>query len=584
MDKTKAMLLDSFDESLYNELADKETGMITDENYEKLYSMVELADENDITLPALTKRKVLTKADTQKALGDFFDEDEFAALQNKNGRITREKYTELFNNAIQKVELSDTEDLVEPVLDEDNLLEPALEEDTLLEPELEEDTLLEPALEEDTLLEPALEEDMARDGDLETELEEDTLLETELEEDTLLEPELEDNQLLLEGEPELLRGDFEFVGSSVWDSEKEVFLVTDVAADIIYQLDPKTKEFTTFSEGQNLNANGIFVTQNGLIKLTTPNGLVSGKMNKDNLMEIQELKIDSFLMGEEYLSFNSPSDVVSDNSGFDYFIDPSFNGVMGTTGKNGVYRVDEDGKVTLIGEGGVPNGLALSEEADYLYTIDANDGSLKQYKLDGEDTFEETLLFTLPAGGDGLTLDKESNFYVGTGDNMLRVLDLEGNELQTILLNERPTSVSFGGEDLKNLLITTEHGVYLMESTIGGFELVEETDLEDMARDGDTETELEEEDLLETDLEEKDLLETDLEEEDLLETDLEEDELVLEEDEIELEPELLQSPAGRGKKNKNKNKNSRLLLESSSPMGRGKKIKTKENHYVVQIS
>merc|ERR550537_1864237 len=107
-----------------------------------------------------------------------------------------------------------------------------------------------------------------------------------------------------------------------------------------------------------------------------------------------------------------------------------------------------------------------------LYTIDSIDGTLKEYDLKEEQP-TATELFKFPMGGDGLAIDFENNFYAALGDNTVRIMDKEGIEKQILYFNERPTSITFGGEDMKTVLITTEDKVYTIPANVQGLEMDE---------------------------------------------------------------------------------------------------------------
>merc|ERR1712196_497911 len=310
----------------------------------------------------------------------------------------------------------------------------------------------------------------------EEELEEEGVFEEEeLEEEGVFEEENEniESEILLEGEPQLLlEEDLGFVESATWDKENKVFLFTDIPADKIYKFDPETMEVNEFMVGQNLYANGLTFDNTGNLLMTAGRNILGFKVESDeetsNIALVDKLKIET---NSDGLNFNSPNDVVTDSNGNIYFTDPDFNGVS-DTGINGVYKVDTDGVVTLIQEGGEPNGLVLSEDGDILYTVDSMDGSLKQYNLMDEE-ITATELFRFPMGGDGLAIDSESHLYAALGDNTVRVMDIEGNEKQVLYFDARPTSITFGGEDMKTVLITTETKVFTIPANVEGVQLEE---------------------------------------------------------------------------------------------------------------
>merc|ERR1712196_536561 len=168
------------------------------------------------------------------------------------------------------------------------------------------------------------------------------------------------------------------------------------------------------------------------------------------------------------------------------------------------------------------------------------DGTLKEYDLK-EEKPTATELFKFPMGGDGLAIDSENNFYAALGDNTVRIMDKEGIEKQILYFDERPTSITFGGEDMKTVLITTEDKVYTIPANVQGLEMDEV--VPQKKRDAiEEEEELEEEDggLLEeeeeVELEDGDLLEeeeeVELEDGDLLEEEELEERDIIGEDEV----------------------------------------------------
>merc|ERR1712196_702649 len=331
---------------------------------------------------------------------------------------------------------------------EGELQEEEMEEEGELQEE-EEGVFEEEEMEEEGVFE---EEELEEEGSFEEEEleEEGSFEEEELEERDI--PVEEDNEnieseILLEGEPQLLlEEDLGFVESATWDKENKVFLFTDIPADKIYKFDPETMEVNEFMVGQNLYANGLTFDNTGNLLMTAGRNILGFKVESDeetsNIALVDELKIET------------NSDGVSD------------------TGINGVYKVDTDGVVTLIQEGGEPNGLVLSEDGDILYTVDSMDGSLKQYNLMDEE-ITATELFRFPMGGDGLAIDSESHLYAALGDNTVRVMDIEGNEKQVLYFDARPTSITFGGEDMKTVLITTETKVFTIPANVEGVQLEE---------------------------------------------------------------------------------------------------------------
>src|SRR5207245_2948757 len=98
----------------------------------------------------------------------------------------------------------------------------------------------------------------------------------------------------------------------------------------------------------------------------------------------------------------------------------------------GVYRIDADGRVTLVAaNAGKPNGIAVSPDQTTLYVASIDNGSLDEgmspempvtpgrmallaYDLapDGSVKFRRTVVdFTPDVGPDGISVDRDGNIY-----------------------------------------------------------------------------------------------------------------------------------------------------------------------------
>lgn len=180
--------------------------------------------------------------------------------------------------------------------------------------------------------------------------------------------------------------------------------------------------------------------------------------------------------------FNSPNDLAIDSKGRIYFSDPRYGKREGMEMIEGVYRIDEPGKVTrILGESSVdrPNGLLVSPDDKYLYVADNNNntegGARKLWRFnlrsDGSaDAASRKLIFDWKTsrGPDGLDVDREGRLFVAAGRNKpnrfetdmpykggVYVFSPKGKLIETILIpDDEVTNVAFGGADRKTLFIT----------------------------------------------------------------------------------------------------------------------------------
>ncbi len=186
--------------------------------------------------------------------------------------------------------------------------------------------------------------------------------------------------------------------------------------------------------------------------------------------------------------FNQPNDITVDSKGRVYFTDPCYGGrghleITDTAGKfvEGVYRIDEDGKVTqIIGrELERPNGILVSADDKTLYVADNNNdltGARKLYRFalnaDGSvDVKSKKALYDWKdgRGPDGLKQDSLGRLFVAGGLNKpnppaepsatvkggIYVLGPDGKLLDFLPVpTDEVTNCAFGGADLKTLYVT----------------------------------------------------------------------------------------------------------------------------------
>ena len=168
--------------------------------------------------------------------------------------------------------------------------------------------------------------------------------------------------------------------------------------------------------------------------------------------------------------FNSPNDIAIATDGTIYFTDPDYQKAAAPGGQpvTGIYRVAQDGKVTLIdGTRKNPNGIALSQKEDVLY-VNAGDDEVRSYPI-VNGVPQQGRLFARIEGGDGMTLDCHGNLYVTEhGARRVRVFSPEGKELATIRVDANVTNVAFGGADGKTLYITGAGAVWQQPLDVSG--------------------------------------------------------------------------------------------------------------------
>jgi sugar lactone lactonase YvrE len=134
-------------------------------------------------------------------------------------------------------------------------------------------------------------------------------------------------------------------------------------------------------------------------------------------------------------------------------------GSKGPAGTSRLYSLDQDLCFTTVIDGlSISNGIGWSQDGCFFYHTDSFDRHIYRYTTVNNALTRREIFYTPPTGTpDGLTIDSDGNIWTALWDGS-RVIQLspEGFELAEILLPvSRPTSVSFGGADLRTLFITS---------------------------------------------------------------------------------------------------------------------------------
>lgn len=231
--------------------------------------------------------------------------------------------------------------------------------------------------------------------------------------------------------------------SPLWDPVRQMLFWIDIDRGLLHSFHPETGSIRIDEIGQKL----------GCIALT----------NKDDLLLATELGFAFYKPGspapENFLNVIPPNQGLMFNDGKVSPTGEFWVGSKGPRGKASLYRLCGDLTCHVILDViSISNGVGWTSDGRFFYHTDSQDRKIYRYTLcGGKPTNRET--FYIPSEGtpDGLSLDTEGNLWVAIWDGW-RVVQLSpaGEELAQILLPiSRPTSVAFGGKDLKTLYITS---------------------------------------------------------------------------------------------------------------------------------
>lgn len=273
---------------------------------------------------------------------------------------------------------------------------------------------------------------------------------------------------------EVLASGFVWAEGPIWDKANNRLLWSDVPANTIYQWSEKKEGYSVFmspsgytgvtpgypepgSNGLTFDAKGRLIScEHGdrRVAALTPGG---GKVTLADRYDGKR--------------FNSPNDLAIHSSGAIYFTDPPYGlpqrekDPKRETPWFGVYRIETDGKVTLLTkECDRPNGIALSPDEKKLYVAQSHgpkphifswdikdDGTLGPQKV----LFDcSDLAKKYPGAPDGMKVDKDGNIWT-TGPGGVIVLSPEGKLLGHILTGQRTANCNWG-DDGSTLYMTAD--------------------------------------------------------------------------------------------------------------------------------
>jgi gluconolactonase len=264
-----------------------------------------------------------------------------------------------------------------------------------------------------------------------------------------------------------LKDGFKWTEGPAWDPERGRWVLSDVMGDTEYAVSP-SGELTTLREkagypnGHARLSDGTFVVAQHDRTINTETGDGEGFVLLHDTYEGKKL--------------NSPNDVAVGSDDSIYFTDPPF-GIQGfgpqkaesALGYSGVFKVS-GGMIQLLNKDlATPNGIGISNDQSTLYISDTGTNSL--YTLDltsfqGEPIAAEKLVELLPIEGggeghgpDGLRVATDGSIWA-SGKGGINVVKGDGALSCSIPFPNHVANLAFGGEDDKQILVTSADKVY----------------------------------------------------------------------------------------------------------------------------
>jgi gluconolactonase len=285
---------------------------------------------------------------------------------------------------------------------------------------------------------------------------------------------------------EQLAEGFDWSEGPVWDPRAGHLLFSDVPQNRIYRWHPtqglsvflEPSGFTGLTESKRRQgSNGLTFDAAGRLLLCQHGDRRIARLETDGR------SFTTLADRWETRRFNSPNDLCQDSAGRIYFTDPPYglaNDEPRDLDFHGVYRLDSDGKVTLLTqELERPNGIALSPDGKRLYVANSHRPRpvIMSYPLDtsgsigaGTVLFDATPFFAnRPGHGgvpDGLKVDERGNLWT-TGPGGVLILRPDGHLLGRILPGHTTANCAWG-DDGRTLYLTSDGVLARVRTRVAG--------------------------------------------------------------------------------------------------------------------
>ncbi len=288
---------------------------------------------------------------------------------------------------------------------------------------------------------------------------------------------------------EKIADDLDWSEGPLWDDTRKTLLFSDIPRNVVMQwhADKGVSRFlensgytgaTPFT-GREPGSNGLTFDPHGRLTLCQHGDRRVSRREADGTMVALATSYDGKRL-------NSPNDLVYDSQGALYFTDPPY-GLPGTFKDatkelpyQGVYRVANDGKITLVAKDlEAPNGLAFTPDYKTLYVANSQKEKpiWKAYKVNRDGSLDAGRLFAdsskLYKDGDGvpdgLKVDVKGHVFA-TGPGGVLVYTPDGTLLGRILTGVPTANVAWG-EDGATLFITANHRVLRLRTKTQGMPL-----------------------------------------------------------------------------------------------------------------
>jgi len=251
--------------------------------------------------------------------------------------------------------------------------------------------------------------------------------------------------------PELIADYYCRTGENpLWHPHEKRLYWTDIPSGLMFRYDPRSGEHEQFFDGAVVG--GFTIQEDGALMLFMAGGAV--KRWQDGVIST----IIGGIGGEGHSRFN---DVIADPRG------RVFAGTMPTPERLGrLYRIDPDGSHHVMAEDvGCANGMGFNIDRTQMFFTDSALRKIYIFDYDeatGNLSNRRHFLETPEGEGvpDGMTVDNEGDVWSARWDGGCLVhYGMDGQEKRRVAFPARKvSSVTFGGDDLLDMYVTTAGG------------------------------------------------------------------------------------------------------------------------------
>jgi sugar lactone lactonase YvrE len=191
-------------------------------------------------------------------------------------------------------------------------------------------------------------------------------------------------------------------------------------------------------------------------------------------------QVEVFADSHESRHFGGPNDLAFLPNGDLLFSDPARTQPPPDPSISPVYKAKPDGTTSVFAaELAYPNGVDLTADGQGVYVAEMRAHRLVVFTIDAEGNAKGEKLvrrFRDPASPDGLAVDVEGRVFQSLpGIQSLALVGLEGELAELYYSTQwRPSNVTFGGDDLRTVFVTSESdgAIYSFRHSVPGLDII----------------------------------------------------------------------------------------------------------------